>query len=56
MRNRDNMRMAAGDIVTVQRREAIRRLGMAMHRKRPRRGLMALRMLLTEAWAGRIVS
>ena len=56
MRNRDNMRTVAEDIVTVQRKEAIYRLGRAVHRKRPRRVLMARRMLLTEAWAGRIVS
>lgn len=55
MRNRDNMRTLAEDIVTVQREEATYRLGRTMRRKRSR-GLMALRMLSTEAWGGRIVS
>ena len=52
MRNRDNMRMVAESIVAMQREEAAYWLGMAMHRKRPRRVLAALRMLLTEPKAG----
>ena len=48
MRNRGNMRMVAESIVAMQREEAAYWLGMAMHRKRPRRVLAALRMLLTE--------
>ena len=48
MRNRDNMRTVAAGIETMQREEAAYWLGMAMHRKRPRRVLAALRMLLTE--------
>ena len=48
MRNRDNMRAVAEGIEAMQREEAAYWLGMAMHRKRPRRVLAALRMLLTE--------
>ena len=48
MRNRENMRMVAEGIETMQREEAAYWLGMAMHRKRPRRVLAALRLLLTE--------
>ena len=48
MRNRDSMRAVAEGIETMQREEAAYWLGMAMHRKRPRRVLAALRMLLTE--------
>ena len=48
MRNRENMRMVAEGIEAMQREEAAYWLGMAMHRKRPRRVLAALRMLLTE--------
>ena len=48
MRNRENMRTVAEGIETMQREEAAYWLGMAMHRKRPRRVLAALRMLLTE--------
>ena len=48
MRNRENMRSVAEGIEAMQREEAAYWLGMAMHRKRPRRVLAALRMLLTE--------
>ena len=48
MRNRENMRTVAEGIDAMQREEAAYWLGMAMHRKRPRRVLAALRMLLTE--------
>ena len=46
------MQAVAEGIETVQRKEATCWLGRAMHRKRPRQVLMALRMLLTEPWAG----
>ncbi len=48
MRNRDNMLAVADGIEAMAREEAAYWLGMAMHRKRPRRVLMALRALLTE--------
>lgn len=48
MRNRENMRTVADGIEAMQREEAAYWLGMAMHRKRPRRVLAALRVLLTE--------
>ena len=48
MRSRDNMRAVAGGIEAMGREEAAYWLGMAMHRKNPRRVLMALRFLLTE--------
>ena len=48
MRNRENMRTVAEGIEPMQREEAAYWLGMAMHRKRPRRVLAALRILLTE--------
>ena len=48
MRNRESMRMVAEGIDAMRREEAAYWLGMAMHRKRPRRVLAALRMLLTE--------
>ena len=48
MRNRENVRTVAEGIEAMQREEAAYWLGMAMHRKRPRRVLAALRMLLTE--------
>ena len=53
MRNRDHMAAVAAGIEAMQREEAAYWLGMAMHRKRPRRVLAALRMLLTEPRAGR---
>ncbi len=52
MRSRDNMVTVAEGIEAMQREEAAYWLGMAMHRKRPRRVLAALRMLLTEPRAG----
>ena len=52
MRNRESMRAVAEGIEAMQREEAAYWLGMAMHRKRPRRVLAALRMLLTEPKAG----
>ena len=49
MRNRDNMRAVAAGIERMEREEAAYWLGMAMHRRRPRRVLTALRVLLTES-------
>ncbi|MCP4697151.1 MAG: hypothetical protein GY862_09920 [Gammaproteobacteria bacterium] len=49
MRNRDNMRNCAEGIETMPHEETAYWLGMAIHRKNPRRVLMALRILLTEA-------
>lgn len=48
MRNRDNMRMVADGVEAMGIEEAGYWLGMAMHRRNPRRVLSALRMLLTE--------
>ena len=48
MRSRDNMRAVAEGIEAMGREEAAYWLGMAIHRKNPRRVLMALRFLLTE--------
>jgi hypothetical protein len=48
MRNRDNMRACAEGIEAMGREEAAYWLGMAMHRKNPRRVLMALRCLLVD--------
>ena len=48
MRDRDKIRTVAEGIEAMEREEAAYWLGMAMHRKRPRRILMALRILLTE--------
>ena len=48
MRSRDNMRAVAEGIEAMGREEAAYWLGMAMHRRRPRRVLTALRVLLTE--------
>ena len=47
MRSRDNMRAVAAGIEAMEREEAAYWLGMAMHRRRPRRVLTALRVLLT---------
>ena len=44
----DNMRAVAEGIEAMGREEAAYWLGMAMHRKHPRRVLTALRFLLTE--------
>ena len=48
MRSRRNMRAVADGIEAMGREEAAYWLGMAMHRKHPRRVLTALRFLLTE--------
>ena len=48
MRSRDNMRAVAEGIEVMEREEAAYWLGMAMHRKNPRRVLTGLRFLLTE--------
>lgn len=48
MRNRANMRCCAEGIEIMGKEEAAYWLGMAMHRKNPRRVLMALRCLLTD--------
>lgn len=48
MRSRDNIRAVAEGIELMGREEAGYWLGMAMHRKNPRRVLTALRFLLTE--------
>ena len=48
MRSRDNMRTVSEGIEVMEREEAAYWLGMAMHRKHPRRVLTALRFLLTE--------
>lgn len=47
MRSRDNIRAVAEGIEAMGREEAAYWLGMAMHRKNPRRVLTALRFLLT---------
>ena len=47
MHNRDNMRAAAQGIEIIAREEAAYWLGMDMHRKNPRRVLLALQVLLT---------
>ena len=49
MRNRDNMRAVTEGIEAMEGEEIAYWLGMAMHRKNPRRVLKALRVLLTEA-------
>ena len=51
MRSRDNMRAVAEGIDNMGREEAAYWLGMAMHRKNPRRVLTALRVLLTASRA-----
>ena len=48
MRNRSSMRAVADGIDAMAREEAAYWLGMAMHRRHPRRVLMALRCLLVE--------
>ena len=48
MRNRDAMRSVAMGIEAMGREEASYWLGMAIHRKNPRRVLTALRYLLTD--------
>ena len=48
MRSRNNMRAVTEGIEAMEHEEAAYWLGMAMHRKQPRRVLTALRCLLTE--------
>ena len=48
MRNRENMLLVADGIEAMGQEEAAYWLGMAMHRKNPRRVLGALRLLLTD--------
>jgi len=48
MRNRNSMRAVSEGIDAMAREEAAYWLGMAMHRRHPRRVLMALRCLLVE--------
>jgi hypothetical protein len=48
MRSRDNVRAVTEGIEAMGREEASYWLGMAMHRKNPRRVLAALRSLLTD--------
>ena len=48
MRSREAMRAVTEGIEAMGREEAAYWLGMAMHRKRPRRVLSALRVMLTE--------
>ncbi|HEX2839932.1 MAG TPA: hypothetical protein VHO05_01505 [Hyphomicrobium sp.] len=52
MRSRENMRAIAEGIEAMGREEAAYWLGMAMHRKNPRRVLTALRYLLTDPKRG----
>ena len=47
MRSRDNIRAVAEGVEAMGREEAAYWLGMAMHRKNPRRVLKALRILMT---------
>ena len=54
MRNRDNMRMVTAGIEAMEPEEAAYWAGMAIHRRRPRRVLKALRILLTDYNAGSI--
>ena len=48
MRSRERMRAVAEGIDAMDREEAAYWLGMAMHRRNPRRILMALRVMLTD--------
>jgi hypothetical protein len=48
MRSRENMRSVSEGIEAMGREEAAYWLGMAMHRRNPRRVLTALRFLLTD--------
>ena len=48
MRNRVNMRAVVEGIETMRHEEAAYWAGMALHRRHPRRVLMALRILLTD--------
>jgi hypothetical protein len=53
MRSRESIRQVAEGIEAMGREEAAYWLGMAMHRKNPRRVLTALRFLLTESRCSR---
>lgn len=48
MRNRDRMRLVAEGVEEMGKEEAAYWLGMAVHRRNPRRVLTALRILLTD--------
>jgi len=48
MRSREAMRLVADGIETMGREEAAYWLGMAVHRKNPRRVLTALRIIMTD--------
>ncbi len=48
MRNRDNIGMCAAAVLKMPHEESAYWLGMTLHRKNPRRVLMALRCLLVE--------
>jgi hypothetical protein len=48
MRSRENMRAVAEGVEAMGHEEAAYWLGMAMHRKNPRRVLTALRYLMTD--------
>jgi hypothetical protein len=48
MRHRERMRAVAEGVDAMGREEAAYWLGMAMHRKNPRRVLTALRFILTD--------
>jgi hypothetical protein len=56
MRSRDNLRNVVEGIEQMGKEEAAYWLGMAMHRKNPRRVLSALRILLTTAKPRRPIS
>jgi hypothetical protein len=51
MRNRDNIGMCADAVSNMPHEEAAYWLGMTLHRKNPRRVLMALRCLVIDAGA-----
>jgi hypothetical protein len=53
MHKRENMKAVAQGIEAMSREEAAYWLGMAMHRKYPRRVLMSLRFLLIDPHGGR---
>lgn len=53
MRSRDGIRAVAEGIEAMEREEAAYWLGMATHRRHPRRVLAGLRVLLTEPGGGR---
>jgi hypothetical protein len=55
MRSRDNLRSVVEGIEAMGKEEASYWLGMAMHRKYPRRVLSALRMLLTNPRSNTVI-